>query len=191
MSTESTEPVEPEEPAPAAPPPAPPPAKKNWLKFVIVGVLAIALIGGAIYLFNQFGSGPANAKVGDCASIKPKDQDQWDVTLLKCADANATHKVAKVLPNKEDACPEDGYYEPVGVDKKQLCLMPNFEEGACYTPSDDGSTFKKGECKGDSVVKVVKKIDGNPDPVDCPSGSSDLKFSEPAVIFCLGTGETP
>jgi hypothetical protein len=184
MSTESTEPVE---PTPAADHDEAP-AKKNWLKFVIVGVLAVVLIGGAVYAFNQFGSGAASADVGDCASATDQGDNKWEVKVLDCGDDNASYKVAKILPSADDVCPEEGLYEPIGTDSKQLCLMPNFVEGACYTPSDDGATFKKGGCTGDAVIKVTKRIEGNPETVECPEGSSDLRFSEPAVIFCLGVG---
>lgn len=192
MSTESPDPVEP--PASVAPAPVEEETetpKKNWLKFAIVGVLAVVLIGGGVFVFTSLGGHNA----GDCVSAAPKDVDKpdgdWNVKSLNCGDQAATHKVAKKLNTAEDPCPEDGIYEPVKADGDALCLMPNLAEGNCYTSSDDGA-FKKEACTVESPVKIVKKVDGLPEEgTVCPEGSSELRFSEPASVYCMGVHENP
>ncbi len=196
MSTESTDPVEP----PASVEPAPveagtdpetdeSPKKKNWLKFVIVGVLAVVLVGLGVWGVTALNG----TKVGDCVSASPKDVDkpdgEWNVSSEGCGDAKATHKVAKVLNSSDDPCPEEGIYEPVKSGSKSLCLMPNLAEGNCYTSGDDGA-FKKEACTTESPVKIVKKVDGLPaEGTVCPEGSSELRFSEPASVYCMGVHE--
>jgi hypothetical protein len=191
MSTESTDPVEP----PATVAPAPEEAetdespKKNWLKFVIVGVLAVALIGIGTWAVTSLNS----TKVGDCVSASPKDVDkpdgEWNISSQNCGDAKATHRVAKILNAASESCPEEGIYEQMESGKKFMCLMPNLAEGNCYTSSDDGA-FKKEACTTESPVKIVKKVDGLPqEGTACPEGSSELRFSEPASVYCMGVHE--
>ncbi|SDN04029.1 hypothetical protein SAMN04488074_13244 [Lentzea albidocapillata subsp. violacea] len=193
MSTESTDPVEP--PAVVTPEPAETetdesPKKNSWLKFVIVGVLAVVLVGGGVWALTALNS----TSVGDCVSASPKDVDKpdgdWDISSKSCDDAAATHRVAAVLNSAEDQCPAEGIYEQMrsGGDKS-MCLMPNLAEGNCYTSSDDGA-FKKEACTTDSPVKIVKKVDGLPEEGSvCPEGSSELRFSEPASVYCMGVHE--
>lgn len=192
MSTESTDPVEP----PATVVPAPEeaetdesPKNNNWLKFVIVGVLAIALVGGGVWALTSLGG----TKVGDCVSASPKDVDkpdgEWDIASKGCDDVSATHRVAAMLNSAEDSCPAEGIYEQMQSDDKTLCLMPNLAEGNCYTSTDDGA-FKKEACTTESPVKIVKKVDGLPEEgTVCPEGSSELRFSEPASVYCMGVHE--
>ena len=191
MSTESTDPVEP----PASVAPASTEAetdespKNNWLKFVIVGVLAVVLVGAGVWAVTSLNG----TKVGDCVSASPKDVDkpdgEWNVSSQGCGDTAATHRVAKVLPNAEESCPDEGIYEPVKSDGDALCLMPNLAEGNCYTSGDDGA-FKKEACTTESPVKIVKKVDGLPEEgTVCPEGSSELRFSEPASVYCMGVHE--
>ena len=67
--------------------------------------------------------------------------------------------------------------------------MPNLAEGKCYTSGDDGA-FKTEACTTESPVKIVKKVDGLPDEgTVCPEGSSELRFSEPASVYCMGVHE--
>ncbi|SDO86386.1 hypothetical protein [Lentzea jiangxiensis] len=192
MSTESTDPVEP----PAAVAPAPEEAgtdespKKNWLKFAIVGLLAVVLVGGGVWALTSLGG----VKVGDCVSASPKDVDkpdgEWNISSQGCGDTAATHRVAALLGNAEDQCPAEGIYEQMQADGgKSMCLMPNLAEGNCYTSSDDGA-FKKEACTTESPVKIVKKVDGLPEEGSvCPEGSSELRFSEPASVYCMGVHE--
>ncbi|ANZ36629.1 hypothetical protein BBK82_11685 [Lentzea guizhouensis] len=194
MSTESTDPVEP--PAPPAVAPAAeaesdesPKGKNSWLKFVIVGVLAVVLVGGGVFVFTQMGG----LNVGDCVSASPQDVDkpdgEWNVSSQGCDDTAATHRVAKTLANAEEPCPDEGIYEPVKTGGDSMCLMPNLAEGNCYTSSDDGA-FKKEACTVESPVKIVKKVDGLPEEgTVCPEGSSELRFSEPASVYCMGVHE--
>ncbi|MEV6240573.1 hypothetical protein [Lentzea sp. NPDC051838] len=212
MSTESTDPVEPKasvEPAPAEPatdtaPDAEPDtggsssfsddsdgsSKQNkWLKPVIIAVLAIVLVGGGAWAVTALNS----TSVGSCVSASPKDVDKpdgdWNVSSKSCGDAAATHKVAKVLKNAEDPCPDEGIYEPVKSGGDSLCLMPNLAEGKCYTSGDDGA-FKAEACTTESPVKIVKRVDGLPEEgTTCPEGSSELRFSEPASVYCMGVHE--
>lgn len=163
------------------------PAKKNWVKFAIVGLLAVVLVGAGIWALTQSGSGWA---VGDCASIKLTEDGKTEPTSQSCGSDDGAYKVAKVLASDQEVCPEEGLYETAPWDSKQLCLMPNFEEGKCYVPNDEG-LFKKGGCTGEAVVKVVKRIEGKPEKIECPGESSDMQFSEPEVVYCLGTGDTP
>ncbi len=191
MSTESTDPVEPPARVPAveAESDESPKGKNNWLKFVIVGVLAVVLVGGGVFVFTQMGG----LNVGDCVSASPQDVDkpdgEWNVSSQSCHDQAATHKVAKMLGNPEDPCPDEGIYEPVKASGDSMCLMPNLAEGNCYTSSDDGA-FKKEACTVESPVKIVKKVDGLPEEgTVCPEGSSELRFSEPASVYCMGVHE--
>ncbi|MFD5829192.1 hypothetical protein [Lentzea sp. NPDC060358] len=190
MSTESTDPVEnPAAPAAAEAETDESPKKNNWLKFVIVGVLAVVLVGGGVWALTALNG----TKVGDCVSASPKDVDKpdgdWNVSGQGCGDAKATHRVAKVLNSAEDPCPDEGIYEPVKSGGDSLCLMPNLAEGACYTSGDDGA-FKKEACTTESPVKIVKKVDGLPEEgTVCPEGSSELRFSEPASVYCMGVHE--
>jgi hypothetical protein len=191
MSTESTDPVEPPAQVPAVEGESDesPKDKKNWLKFVIVGVLAVVLVGGGVFVFTQMGG----LNVGDCVSASPQDVDkpdgEWNVSSQSCGDQAATHKVAKMLGNPEDPCPDEGIYEPVKTGGDSMCLMPNLAEGNCYTSSDDGA-FKKEACTVESPVKIVKKVDGLPEEgTVCPEGSSELRFSEPASVYCMGVHE--
>jgi hypothetical protein len=192
MNTESTDPVEP----PASVAPASPetetdesPKNNNWLKFVIVGVLAVVLVGGGVWAVTSLGG----TKVGDCVSASPKDVDkpdgEWNVSSQDCGAQAATHRVAKVLNSAEDPCPDEGIYEPVKSGGDALCLMPNLAEGNCYTSGDDGA-FKKEACTTESPVKIVKKVNGLPEEgTVCPEGSSELRFSEPASVYCMGVHE--
>ncbi|MFI6101815.1 hypothetical protein ACIA8G_40230 [Lentzea sp. NPDC051213] len=192
MSTESTDPVEP--PASVAPASTEAetdesPKNNNWLKFVIVGVLAVVLVGGGVWALTALNG----TKVGDCVSASPKDVDkpdgEWNVKSEGCGDAAATHRVAKLLANAEEPCPDEGIYEPVKTGGDSLCLMPNLAEGNCYTSGDDGA-FKKEACTQESPVKIVKKVDGLPEEgTVCPEGSSELRFSEPASVYCMGVHE--
>ncbi|MGZ3141080.1 LppU/SCO3897 family protein [Lentzea chajnantorensis] len=191
MSTESTDPVEPtaQPPAAEAESDESPKGKNSWLKFVIVGVLAVVLVGGGVFVFTQMGG----LNAGDCVSASPQDVDkpdgEWNVSSQGCGDQEATHKVAKVLGNADDPCPDEGIYEPVKSGGDSLCLMPNLAEGNCYTSSDDGA-FKKEACTVESPVKIVKKVDGLPEEgTVCPEGSSELRFSEPASVYCMGVHE--
>ncbi|WP_439662980.1 LppU/SCO3897 family protein [Lentzea sp. HUAS TT2] len=192
MSTESTDPVEP----PAVVTPVPEesetdesPQNNNWLKFVIVGVLAIVLVGGGVWALTSLGG----TNVGDCVSASPKDVDKpdgdWNISSKGCGDSAATHRVAAMLKNAEDPCPAEGIYEPVKSGSETMCLMPNLAEGKCYTSSDDGA-FKQENCTTESPVKIVKKVDGLPEEgTVCPEGSSELRFSEPASVYCMGVHE--
>ncbi|GGU46305.1 LppU/SCO3897 family protein [Lentzea flava] len=191
MSTESTDPVEP--PATVVPVPEETETdespKKNWLKFVIVGVLAVALIGIGTWAVTSLNG----TKAGDCVSASPKDVDkpdgEWNISSLNCGDAKATHRVAKVLNSADEPCPEEGIYEQMKSGRTFMCLMPNLAEGNCYTSSDDGA-FKKEACTTESPVKIVKKVDGLPqEGTACPEGSSELRFSEPASVYCMGVHE--
>lgn len=215
MSTESTDPVEPPksvepEATPEAPeatsetpgtpdpsgavptvvPGAPAPAKPKpaWPKFVIVGVLALALIGAGTYLITSLNSYAA----GDCVSAKPNDDDAgtWSLDSAGCGDAS--YKIAKMLPENDEAaeCPEVGIYEQVKVGKQNMCLMPNLVEGNCYGTDDHGG-FKKENCSPESTVKIVKKVSGNPENQEgiCPEPSSPLPFAEPAEVYCMGVQE--
>lgn len=194
MSTESTDPVEP----PATVVPAPEetetdesPKQNKWLKPVIVAVLAVILVGGGVYALTALNG----TKVGDCVSASPKDVDkpdgEWNVSSEGCGDTAATHRVAKVLNSADDPCPDEGIYEPVKSGGDSLCLMPNLAEGNCYTSGDDGA-FKKETCTTESPVKIVKKVDGLPEEgTVCPEGSSELRFSEPASVYCMGVHDGP
>ncbi|HEX7308684.1 LppU/SCO3897 family protein [Lentzea sp.] len=190
MSTESTDPVEtPADVAPADAETDESPKKNNWLKFVIVGVLAVVLVGGGVWALTALNG----TKVGDCVSASPKDVDKpdgdWNISGKSCGDTAATHRVAKVLNSAEDPCPDEGIYEPVKSGGDSLCLMPNLSEGNCYTAGDDGA-FKKETCTRESPVKIVKKVDGLPEEgTVCPEGSSELRFSEPASVYCMGVHE--
>lgn len=189
MSTESTDPVEPPAPAPVEAGTDESPKNNNWLKFVIVGVLAIVLVGGGVWALTALNG----TNVGDCVSASPVDVDKpdgdWNVSSQGCGDATATHRVASELRNAEDACPAEGIYEPVKSGGDSLCLMPNLAEGKCYTSSDDGA-FKQEACTTESPVKIVKKVDGLPEEgTVCPEGSSELRFSEPASVYCMGVHE--
>jgi hypothetical protein len=190
MSTESTDPVEtPADVAAAEAETDESPKKNNWLKFVIVGVLAVVLVGGGVWALTALNG----TKVGDCVSASPKDVDKpdgdWNISSQSCGDTAATHRVAKVLNSAEDPCPDEGIYEPVKSGGDSLCLMPNLAEGNCYTSGDDGA-FKKEACTTESPVKIVKKVDGLPEEgTVCPEGSSELRFSEPASVYCMGVHE--
>ncbi|HUQ58302.1 LppU/SCO3897 family protein [Lentzea sp.] len=190
MSTESTDPVEPTAGVAAAEAETDEsPKKNNWLKFVIVGVLAVVLVGGGVWALTALNG----TKVGDCVSASPKDVDKpdgdWNISSQSCGDTAATHRVAKVLNSAEDPCPDEGIYEPVKSGGDSLCLMPNLAEGNCYTSGDDGA-FKKEACTTESPVKIVKKVDGLPEEgTVCPEGSSELRFSEPASVYCMGVHE--
>ena len=192
MSSESTDPVEP----PAVVNPAPDeaetdeaPQKNNWLKFVIVGVLAVVLVGGGVWALTSLNSTGA----GDCVSASPKDADQpdgeWNLSSEGCNDAAATHRVAVVLKSAEDQCPAEGLYEPVKSGDETLCLMPNLIEGKCYNSGDDG-VFKQEACTPESPVKIVKKVDGLPEEgTVCPETAGEWRFSEPASVYCMGVPE--
>lgn len=192
MSTESTDPVEP--PASVEPAPAEEteqPQKAGWLKFLIVGVLAVVLVGGGVYLFASLGG----LKVGECVSAAPKDVDKpdgdWNVKELNCGDQAATHRIAKQLGSPEDSCPVEGVYEAIKDGGDSYCLMPNLAEGNCYTSNEDGA-FKKEACSTESPVKIVKKVDGLPEEnTTCPDGSSELRFGEPPSVYCMGVHENP
>ena len=125
-------------------------------------------------------------------SASPKDVDKpdgdWNLASESCGDTNATHRVAKVLNSADDSCPE-GIYEMIKADGDTMCLMPNLAEGNCYTSRDDGA-FVKENCTTESPVKIVKKVDGLPEEgTVCPEGSSELRFSEPASVYCMGVHE--
>ncbi|MDX3658331.1 hypothetical protein PV646_13570 [Streptomyces sp. ID05-26A] len=193
MSTESTDPVEP--PATVAPAPEEAetdesPKSNNWLKFVIVGVLAIVLVGGGVWALTSLGG----TKVGDCVSASPKDVDKpdgdWNLSSKSCTDAEASHRVAKVLQNAdEDQCSTEGIYDQIKSGGDSMCLMPNLVEGNCYTSNDNGA-FQKEACTTESPVKIVKKVDGLPEEgTVCPEGSSELRFAEPASVYCMGVHE--
>jgi hypothetical protein len=192
MNTESTDPVEPPasvEPAPVETETDESPKKNTWLKPVIIAVLAVLLVGGGVCAVIALNG----TKVGDCVSASPKDVDkpdgEWNVSSQGCGDTAATHRVAKVLNSAEDPCPDEGIYEPVKSGSDSLCLMPNLAEGNCYTSGDDGA-FKKEACTTESPVKIVKKVDGLPEEGSvCPEGSSELRFSEPASVYCMGVHE--
>ncbi|MFD4673456.1 hypothetical protein ACFWNN_27285 [Lentzea sp. NPDC058450] len=191
MSTESTDPVEPSAVVnPAEEPETDESPKKNsWLKFAIVGVLAIVLVGGGVWALTALNT----TGVGDCVSASPKDVDKpdgdWNISSEGCDSTSATHRVASLLNNPEDPCPAEGIYEPVKDGSKTMCLMPNLAEGNCYTSGDDGA-FKKEACTTESPVKIVKKVDGLPEEgTVCPEGSSELRFSEPASVYCMGVHE--
>lgn len=187
MSTESTDPDE--TTAAADTETGEPSPRNSWLKFVVVGVLAIALVGGGVWAFIAL----SGTGAGDCVSAAPKEVDRpdgdWNISKEDCEDTAATHRVAKVLDNVEDPCPDEGIYEPVPSGDKVMCLMPNLAEGACYTPTDQGA-FKKEPCTPESAVKIVKKVDGLPEEGSvCPENSSEQRFSEPASVYCLGVHE--
>ena len=212
MSTESTDPVEPpakvepaseetetEVEAPEETETAVPaseetetdesPKQNKWLKPVIVAVLAVILVGGGVYALTALNG----TKVGDCVSASPKDVDkpdgEWNLSSKSCGDVAATHRVAAVLKSAEDPCPAEGIYEAVNAGGDVMCLMPNLAEGNCYTSGDDGA-FKKENCTTESPVKIVKKVDGLPEEgTVCPEGSSELRFSEPASVYCMGVHE--
>ncbi|HEX8864844.1 MAG TPA: hypothetical protein VF821_04235, partial [Lentzea sp.] len=148
------------------------PKSNKWLKPVIIAVLAIVLVGAGAWAVTTL----SGTKVGDCVSASPKDVDKpdgdWNISSKGCGDAAATHKVAKVLKNSDEPCPDEGIYEPVKSGRDSMCLMPNLAEGKCYTSGDDGA-FKAEACTTESPVKIVKKVDGLPEEgTTCPEGSS-------------------
>ncbi|SDH00057.1 hypothetical protein SAMN05216553_114153 [Lentzea fradiae] len=189
MSTESTGPDETRAEAAVDTGTGESPQKNSWLKFVVVGVLAVVLVGGGVWAFTALNG----ISVGDCVSASPEDVDRpdgdWNISSQSCGDTAATHRVAKVLGSVEEPCPDEGIYEPVQSGGESLCLMPNLAEGNCYTAGDDGA-FKKEACTTESPVKIVKKVDGLPEEGSvCPEGSSELRFSEPASVYCMGVHE--
>ena len=152
----------------------------------IAVVLALVLLGG--FVVNQLGDVAKTAKAGDCARISGA-LDNPRYQALDCGSEQATVKIAKILPFNEQSCPSGGMDYSTYTGDSTLCLMPNLAEGKCYTSGDDGA-FKQENCTTESPVKIVKKVDGLPEEgTVCPEGSSELRFAEPASVYCMGVHE--
>lgn len=171
----------------------PPEKKGGAAKRVVVSILAFLVVAGGIYAVKYFMSDAANAKAGECVSISQEGGDKVNVDGVDCGDQKATYKVGKVLETDTGTCPEGGVYDEVTPASSvgsgyKLCLMPNFVEGACYTPDETGAVFNKTECKGADSIKIAKVINGSTDTAECPEGAG-MAYPEPAVTFCLAPAE--
>jgi hypothetical protein len=91
--------------APQAPQAAPVKKKSKLVPIlIIVGVVLLALCGGAIFLVaNVLGDSAVNAKVGDCfeASVFTSElTDAQGTTTVECTDPDAKYKVVGIVEGK-------------------------------------------------------------------------------------------
>ncbi|TQM81456.1 hypothetical protein FHX81_3821 [Saccharothrix saharensis] len=190
----AADPAASDEPAPWAPATTETgtPDKPGGGRKILLGVLAVLLIGIVVYGVRHLTSDAANAEVGDCVSVSAESDNRAEVDTLDCAEDRASYRVGKVLDTTDATCPEDGLYTEIvpagGVgDGYKLCLLPNMAEGSCYKP-DDGSGFVKTECTGPETIKVIKVIPGSADLEACPDGAG-MAYPEPPVTYCLAPAE--
>lgn len=168
------------------------PDKPGSGRKILIGVLAVLLIGIVVYGVRDLTSDAAHAEVGDCVSVSAESDNRAEVDTLDCSADRASYKVGKVLDTTDATCPEDGLYTEIvpagGVgDGYKLCLLPNMAEGSCYKP-DDGSGFVKTECVGPETIKVIKVVQGSADLEACPDGAG-MAYPEPPVTYCLAPAE--
>lgn len=152
-------------------------------------VVVLVLAGGYFFLVRPAQNATSNIKAGDCIKVVNASLTNPEIQPIDCASAEATHKVAKNLPNASDKCPADGYdeYTETGGNSAgfKLCMIPTVKVGDCLEASVIGPTTKAA-CGADTI-RVTKVIDA----VDEAACGDDVPFSfpEPPFTFCgrLGT----
>ncbi|MEU6645811.1 hypothetical protein ABZ863_25120 [Saccharomonospora sp. NPDC046836] len=175
-----------------------PPKKKKplALRIGLAVVLAVAVGLVAFSVLRTFGDAGWAAQQGDCLDVAEfSDNARDQPTQVDCGDAKATVKVAVVLDEENDSCPDGDYDEIFYENGKKFCLMLNVVEGDCVanvTSMTEG--YEHVECSDPSAeIAVLKIVEGQTD-IDTACGDTEafaaLRYTEPALVMCLTEPKT-
>jgi hypothetical protein len=154
-------------------------------------VLVLVIIGGIFVAVNVLSDDIGDLEAGDCVTVSGSNSD-IDVGEVSCTDtATLNYFISTKQSSAGGVCGGDfaEVVEP-GDSGAKLCLVPNFQQGTCYSiPLQSLSGVKEVPCSagGDSqinqVVKVLQRVDSTTVP-DCPE---PVTFDKPKPLgFCFG-----
>ena len=156
----------------------------------LLAVAAIAVaVAGCSAVDNASKSDVAKTKVGDCINITNNASNDTQGEPIDCSSPKAVYKVFQAF-DKQTPCPTTDYTtysEKRGTGSTYMCLAPNLKQDSCY--NDVGtSPYKWAECgTKEATVKVIKRIDGTTDEMQCPDETSTFAIvPDPKALFCLG-----
>jgi hypothetical protein len=174
-------------PAPSFTPPPSKPSGKGRLLAAIIGVVVIAGVAVAYFVFTR--TGVSTAEAGDCIKVNSASETSAEVEKIDCNDPIAVFKVAKKLDSSGAQCPTPDYekYTQSGGSGPSfaLCLMPNAKEGECFANYDTPDKRARAACGPEAEVKVAKLVTGSADEGLCEADSIPLVYPDPATTFCL------
>ncbi len=138
------------------------------------------------------GTSARSADVGQCiAASEMKEEPIRTATPQDCNRPDSIFEVA-AKGGSSAKCPdgklEDSKYAYHFDGTTTLCLILNLKEGQCYVATGTGLnlSFAATACdSSQSVVKVVKRVDGSTDAGLCPEGAKRISYPSPARLYCF------
>ncbi|MFC9892645.1 hypothetical protein ACFVMC_03020 [Nocardia sp. NPDC127579] len=155
----------------------------------LLAVAAIAVaVAGCSAVDEASKTEVAKTKVGDCINITNNSPTDTQGETIDCASPKAVYQVFQTF-DKETACPSDDYdtyteQRPSGT--TFMCLTLNLKQDSCYNDAGN-SPYKWAECGPDATIKVLERVEGTIDEMECPEGTNAFDIlNEPKTLFCLG-----
>lgn len=177
------------------PPAYPPPRPRRSSGTVLIVVGSIVLGVGILGILAQVGVAASRARnsahVGQCIAASSTRDPKRTPAPQDCDKPDSVLEVA-ATGDSRTVCPDgklqDSLYEYLSDGITTLCLMLNLKQGQCYTArgTAENPEFDAADCDGsDTMVRVVKRVDGSSDAALCPAVTKPISYPVPARLYCL------
>ncbi|SPM34173.1 hypothetical protein MRAB57_1986 [Mycobacterium rhizamassiliense] len=191
---------------PYPPPPPPRPKGKSGTALIIIGavLLTFGILGNVVRVAGDMagkshrGASDTSIQVGECITQKAYLARSFGSgPANNCSDpANIDELVYK--SDTRQTCPdgkrEHSLYDWFADGSTILCFAMNLKQGDCYLATGDmqNPSLSYGDCTDDRqvLIKVVQRIDGSADKMQCPTDTKGISYPDPARVYCLARAGT-
>lgn len=157
-------------------------------KRILTYAATLLVAAVAIYGISEFLTPIRPPAQGDCALLTG-DATRSHYQATDCS-AGANYVAAGTVATSQ-TCPnsEERSWVPVrGIDPKlRFCLVPLYDEGACYAGADSTYDLDVVDCGERDAVRVTKVGRSDAAP-SCAAGEQALAYPEVKLSYCLGGG---
>ncbi|SFR29054.1 hypothetical protein SAMN04488564_116162 [Lentzea waywayandensis] len=161
----------------------PPAPRKSLGTRVLTYGLTLVAAAVAIYGMTEFLAPITAPKTGECANVTGYSNEP-DLDSVNCTSSSANYVVTESV-SKSKSC-ANAYTDMItrrAQDPEiRICLVPLWEEGACYPTGSSRMELTPVECGADAF-KVTKAVRDVPGP-SCAAGEQRYSYPEVKLTYC-------
>ncbi|WUD22281.1 hypothetical protein OG205_29845 [Lentzea sp. NBC_00516] len=161
----------------------PPAPRKSLGTRVLTYGLTLVAAAVAIYGMTEFLAPITAPRTGECANVTGYSNEP-DLDTVSCTSSSANYVVTESVA-KSKSC-ANAYTDMITRRAQdpavRICLVPLWEEGACYPAAPSRMELTPVECGADSF-KVTKIGRDGPGPV-CAADEQRYSYPEVKLTYC-------
>ncbi|MFC4124572.1 LppU/SCO3897 family protein [Nocardia rhizosphaerae] len=163
------------------------PGKRLLARIVLAPVATVALVGAVVACSSDSESDAGSLSKGSCVEVTDNAVDAMRATIGDCGAATSNYRIVQAGSAPLDCAAEDTTFNgTVGDTETALCLSPNFAQGNCYADAGQRPAETVPCTAPEASFKVVKRIDGTIDELQCDSGATMYRtVADPKTTFCM------